>query len=234
MATLDDFPITRRWPPQDPRVLQLYSFPTPNGIKVSTFLEESGIAYEPHRVTLDDADVKSPEFLSLNPNNKIPAIVDPDGPGGEPVGLFESGAILIYLADKTGQFLPKAGAARYEALQWLMFQMGGPGPMFGQLGFFVKFKGREVADPIPRERYIGETKRLLGVVETALADGRDWIAGDYSIADMALAPWLGALDFYEATEMVGWQDHPRTVAYLDRFRARPAVQRALNIPPREG
>ncbi|MFP4044301.1 MAG: glutathione S-transferase family protein [Rhodosalinus sp.] len=234
MSALDSFPITRRWPPRDPRVLQLYSFPTPNGIKVSTFLEESGLAYEPHRVTLDDTDVKSPEFLSLNPNNKIPAIVDPDGPGGRPLGLFESGAILIYLADKTGEFLPAGGAPRYEALQWLMFQMGGPGPMFGQLGFFVKFKGAEVADPIPRARYIGETKRLLGVLETALGDGRDWIAGDYSIADMALAPWLRALDFYGAKEMVGWQDHPRTVGYLNRFLARPAVQRALNIPPREG
>ena len=234
MSALESFPITRRWPPRDPRVLQLYSFPTPNGIKVSTFLEESGLPYEPHRVTLDDTDVKSPEFLSLNPNNKIPAIVDPDGPGGRPLGLFESGAILIYLADKTGQFLPAGGAPRYEALQWLMFQMGGPGPMFGQLGFFVKFKGSEVADPIPRERYIGETRRLLGVVETALGDGRDWIAGDYSIADMALAPWLRALDFYGAKEMVGWQDHPRTMAYLDRFLARPAVQRALDIPPREG
>jgi GST-like protein len=233
MASLDEFPITRRWPAQNPQILQLYSFPTPNGIKISTFLEESGLPYEAHRVTLDDADVKSPEFLSLNPNNKIPAVIDPDGPDGRPIGLFESGAILIYLAEKTGQFLPADPRARYETIQWLMFQMGGPGPMFGQLGFFVKFKGAEVEDPIPRERYIGETKRLLGVVETAL-EGREWIAGDYSIADMALAPWLGALDFYGAKEMVGWEAHPRTVAYLDRFLARPAVQRALDIPPREG
>lgn len=233
MASLDDFPITRRWPPQDPSVLQLYSYPTPNGIKVSAFLEESGLPYEAHRVTLDDADVKSPEFLSLNPNNKIPAIIDPDGPDGRPFGLFESGAILIYLAEKTGRFLPADPRGRHETMQWLMFQMGGVGPLFGQLGFFVKFKGAEVADPIPRERYVGEARRLLGVIETAL-EGRDWIAGEYSIADMALAPWLGALDFYGAKDLVGWTDHPRTVAYLDRFTARPAVQRALDIPPREG
>ncbi|WP_372890348.1 glutathione S-transferase family protein [Rhodosalinus sp.] len=233
MASLDDFPITRRWPPQDPSVLQLYSYPTPNGIKVSAFLEESGLPYEAHRVTLDDADVKSPEFLSLNPNNKIPAIIDPDGPDGHPFGLFESGAILIYLAEKTGRFLPADPRGRHETMQWLMFQMGGVGPLFGQLGFFVKFKGAEVADPIPRERYVGEARRLLGVIETAL-EGRDWIAGEYSIADMALAPWLGALDFYGAKDLVGWTDHPRTVAYLDRFTARPAVQRALDIPPREG
>ncbi|WP_371038150.1 MULTISPECIES: glutathione S-transferase family protein [unclassified Rhodosalinus] len=233
MAELADFPITRRWPPQDPSVLQLYSFPTPNGIKVSAMLEETGLPYEAHRVTLDDADVKSPEFLSLNPNNKIPAIIDPDGPGGEPMGLFESGAILVYLAEKTGQFLPADPRGRYEVLQWLMFQMGGVGPLFGQLGFFVKFKGAEVKDPIPRERYVNEARRLLGVVETAL-EGREWIAGEYSIADMALAPWLRALDFYGAKDLVGWDAHPRTVAYLDRFLARPAVQRALDIPPRNG
>lgn len=233
MASLDDFPITRRWPPQNPSILQLYSYPTPNGIKVSAFLEEADVPYEAHRVTLDDADVKSSEFLSLNPNNKIPAIIDPDGPDGRPFGLFESGAILIYLAEKTGRFLPADPRGRHETMQWLMFQMGGVGPLFGQLGFFVKFKGAEVADPIPRERYVGEARRLLGVIETAL-EGRDWIAGEYSIADMALAPWLGALDFYGAKDLVGWTDHPRTVAYLDRFTARPAVQRALDIPPREG
>ena len=233
MASLDAFPITRRWPPQDPSVLQLYSYPTPNGIKVSAFLEETGLAYEAHRVTLDDADVKSPEFLSLNPNNKIPAIIDPDGPDGRPFGLFESGAILIYLAEKTGRFLPADPRGRHETIQWLMFQMGGVGPLFGQLGFFVKFKGAEVADPIPRERYVGEARRLLGVIETAL-EGRDWITGEYSIADMALAPWLAALDFYGAKELVGWDDHPRTVAYLERFLARPAVSRAREIPPREG
>ncbi|MCO0613670.1 glutathione S-transferase N-terminal domain-containing protein [Lutimaribacter sp. EGI FJ00015] len=228
----DDFPITRRWPPRHPERLQLYSFPTPNGVKASIMLEETGLPYDVHKVTLSDTDVKSAEFLSLNPNNKIPAIIDPDGPDGAPLALFESGAILIYLADKTGQLLPKAPAARYQVLQWLMFQMGGVGPLFGQLGFFYKFAGAEIEDPRPRQRYIAEAHRLLGVVETAL-DGQDWIAGDYSIADIALAPWLRALDFYGAHEVVGWADHPRTVAYLDRFLDRAAVQRGLEIPARD-
>ncbi|SDO09016.1 GST-like protein [Lutimaribacter pacificus] len=232
MTFPDDFPITRRWPPKHPDRLQLYSFPTPNGVKASIMLEETGLPYEVHKITLSDADVKSPEFLSLNPNNKIPAIIDPNGPGGQPLALFESGAILIYLAEKTGQFLPADPAGRYHAIQWLMFQMGGVGPMFGQLGFFYKFAGSDIEDPRPRERYINEARRLLGVVETAL-EGQDWIAGDYSIADIALAPWLRALDFYEGREVVGWADHPRTVAYLDRFLDRPAVQRGLTIPPRD-
>ncbi len=227
-----DFPVATRWPPQHPDRLQLYSFPTPNGVKAAIMLEETGLPYEAHKVTLADADVKSPEFLSLNPNNKIPAIIDPNGPDGQPLALFESGAILIYLAEKTGQLLPKAPAARYQAIQWLMFQMGGVGPMFGQLGFFYKFAGSDIKDPRPRDRYIGEARRLLGVVETAL-DGQDWIAGDYSIADIALAPWLNALDFYGARDVVGWSDHPRTVAYLDRFMERPAVQRGMNIPARD-
>ena len=227
-----DFPIARRWPPEHPERLQLYAFPTPNGVKASIMLEETGLPYEAHRVTLSDAEVKSPEFLSLNPNNKIPAIIDPDGPGGTPVGLFESGAILIYLGEKTGQFLPADAAGRYRVLQWLMFQMGGVGPMFGQLGYFHSFAGAEIDDPRPRERYIAEARRLLGVIETAL-EGQDWIAGDYSIADIALCPWLGALEFYGAREVVGWADHPRTMAYLDRFVARPAVQRGLLVPPRD-
>jgi len=233
MTTLADFPVTRRWPPQDPSVLQLYSFPTPNGVKAAIMLEETGLPYEAHCVTLADADVKSPEFLSLNPNNKIPAIIDPDGPGGAPLALFESGAILIYLAEKTGRFLPADPAGRYRAIQWLMLQMGGVGPLFGQLGFFWKFAGAEIEDPRPRDRYVAEARRLLRVVETAL-EGRDWIAGEYSVADIALAPWLRALEFYGAREVTGWADHPRTVAYLERFLDRPAVQRGLNIPPRDG
>ncbi|SFO88162.1 glutathione S-transferase family protein [Tranquillimonas alkanivorans] len=232
MSDLSDFPITRRWPPQNPSVIQLYSFPTPNGVKASIALEELGLPYEPHKVSLSDEDVKSDAFLSLNPNNKIPALIDPDGPDGKPIGLFESGAILIYLADKTGRLMPE-GADRYHVIKWLMFQMGGVGPLFGQLGFFWKFKGAEIDDPRPRERYVNEAKRLLNVVETALDDGRDWIAGDYSIADIALAPWLRALDFYGARDVTGWADHPRTVAYLDRFLERPAVQRGLDIPARD-
>ena len=233
MTDLSQFPITRRWPPQDPTVIQLYSFPTSNGVKISIALEELGLPYEAHRVTLADADVKSPEFLSLNPNNKIPAIIDPDGPDGTPIGLFESGAILIYLAEKTGQLIGDTPAERYQTIQWLMFQMGGVGPMLGQLGFFVKFKGAEIEDPRPRDRYIAEARRLLGVLEGRL-DGRDWVTGTYSIADIAIAPWMGSIERYGALDMVGWDDFPRVQAYLDRFLARPAVQRGRDTPPREG
>ncbi len=227
-----DFPIGRRWPAQDPSILQLYSFPTPNGVKVSIMLEETGLDYEPHLVTLSDANVKSPEFLSLNPNNKIPAIIDPDGPDGAPVGLFESGAILIYLGEKTGQFMGQSATERVKVLQWLMFQMGGIGPMFGQVGYFVKFAGSEIEDPRPRERYLGEARRLLAVLDRELAS-RDWIAGDYSIADMAIAPWLRGLGFYGAKDAVEWDAHRNVVAYLDRFLERPAVQRGLTIPTRD-
>ena len=231
MADLSEFKITQKWPASNPDVLQLYSFPTPNGVKASIMLEETGLPYEAHLVTLADADVKSPEFLSLNPNNKIPAIIDPDGPDGTPIGLFESGAILIYLADKTGQLIGQTGSERAKIIQWLMFQMGGLGPMLGQLGFFWKFAGSEWEDKRPQERYLNEAKRLLAVLEGAL-DGQDWIAGEYSIADIAIAPWLGALDFYGAKEAVGWDDHKNLVAYLDRFRQRPAVQTGMNTPPR--
>lgn len=231
MTTLSDFPISNRWPAQDPSVIQLYSFPTPNGVKASIALEEMGLAYEPHLVTLSDSDVKSPEFLSLNPNNKIPALIDPNGPGGAPVALWESGAILIYLAEKSGMFIGATQADKYTVIKWVMFQMGGLGPMLGQLGFFVKFAGSEIEDPRPKARYVAEAKRLLAVLEGELA-GRDWIAGDYSIADMAIAPWLRALDFYGAKEVVGWNDLKAVPAYLDRFVDRPAVQKGLNIPAR--
>lgn len=233
MTTLETHPITQRWPANHPDRLQLYAFPTPNGVKVSIALEEMEIPYEPHLVTLADSDVRSPEFLSLSPNNKIPAIIDPDGPGGSTVELFESGAILVYLAEKSGKLIGE-GAAKYETIKWLMWQMGGLGPMFGQLGFFVKFAGSEIEDPRPRDRYIGEAKRLLNVLETHLSDGRDWVTGDYSIADIAIAPWLGALDYYGAKERVGWDNHPKTIAYLDRFFARPAVQKGRTIPNTNG
>ena len=232
MADLSAFPITRRWPARDPSVIQLYSFPTPNGVKAAIALEELGLPYEAHRVPLGDEGTKSAAFLSLNPNNKIPAIIDPDGPGGAPLGLFESGAILIYLAEKTGRLLGAAPADRYRVVQWLMFQMGGVGPMFGQLGFFYKFKGAEIADPRPRERYVNEARRLLGVVDGAL-EGRDWIAEEFSIADIALAPWLGALEFYGAKEAVGWDALRNVPDYVERFFARPAAARGRNIPPRE-
>ena len=231
MTDLSAFPINTKWPAADPSVIQLYSYPTPNGVKVSIALEELGLAYEPHLVTLADADVKSPAFLSLNPNNKIPAIIDPNGPDGNPIGLFESGAILIYLAEKTGKLLGSTPAQKYKTIQWLMFQMGGVGPMFGQMGFFVKFAGAQIDDPRPRDRYIAETKRLLAVLEAELAD-KDWITGDFSIADIALAPWINALDFYGARPLVGWDGMPNLQAYVARFYARPAVDKAKNIPAR--
>ena len=230
---LSSFPITRKWPPSQPDCLQLYSLPTPNGVKVSIMLEETGLPYEAHLVRFDTNDQFSPEFLSLNPNNKIPAILDPNGPDGEPLPLFESGAILIYLAEKTGQLLPQDPARRYETLQWLMFQMGGVGPMFGQVGFFHKFAGREYEDKRPRDRYVAESRRLLGVLEQRLT-GRTWLMGDdYSIADIAIFPWIRNLvGFYEAGELVGAQDFPQVLRALAAFLARPAVQRGLEIPAR--
>ncbi|MCF7698231.1 glutathione S-transferase family protein [Loktanella sp. M215] len=228
MTDLSAFPITSRWPAADPTVIQLYSYPTPNGVKVSIALEEMGFAYEPHLVTLKDADVKSDAFTSLNPNGKIPAIIDPNGPDG-PIGLFESGAILIYLAEKSGKLLGRTAADKARIIQWVMFQMGGVGPMFGQLGYFYKFAGKDIDDPRPQQRYITEAKRLLGAVEAALA-GQEWIAGDFSIADIALAPWLNALDFYGAKEVTGYTDLTHVPDYVDRFFARPAVQKAKSIP----
>jgi len=230
MADLSAFPITSRWPAKDPSVIQLYSFPTPNGVKASIALEEMELAYEPHLVTLSDDDVKSDAFLSLNPNNKIPAIIDPNGPDG-PIGLFESGAILLYLAEKSGKFAGNTQTDKAHITQWLMFQMGGLGPMFGQMGFFYKFAGAKIDDPRPRERYRNEAIRLLAVLEKAL-NGKDWIAGDYSIADMAIAPWLNALEFYGTKDEVGYHDLKNVPAYVARFYARPAVARAKNIPAR--
>ncbi|KJZ19091.1 glutathione S-transferase family protein [Loktanella sp. S4079] len=222
------FPITTRWPAQDPSVIQLYSYPTPNGVKVSVALEEMNLPYEPHLVTLSDADVKSAEFLSLNPNNKIPAIIDPNGPDG-PIGLFESGAILLYLAEKSGKFIGTTASDKALITQWLMFQMGGLGPMLGQMGFFFKFAGADIEDPRPRDRYRDEAIRLLKVVDGQL-NGRDWIAGDYSIADMAIAPWINALEFYGTKDVVGYHDLKNVPAYVERFYNRPAVQKAKTIP----
>jgi GST-like protein len=233
MPDLSAFPITKRWPATRPDAIQLYAYPTPNGVKASIALEEMGLDYEPHLVTLGDVDVKSPEFLSLNPNNKIPAIIDPNGPAGTPLALFESGAILIYLAEKTDKFIGATPADKYRVIQWLMFQMGGVGPMFGQLGFFYKYAGSNIEDKTAQNRYIDEAKRLLAVVEKQL-DGQTWIAGDYSIADMALAPWLNALDFYGAKAVTGYNDLKNVPAYVDRFYARPAVAKAKSIPNPKG
>jgi GSH-dependent disulfide-bond oxidoreductase len=233
MTDLSAFPITQKWPAAHPDRLQLYSLPTPNGVKVSIMLEETGLPYEPHLVRFDTNDQMTPAFMSLNPNNKIPAILDPNGPDGQPLALFESGAILLYLAEKTGQLIPQDAAGRYEAIQWVMFQMGGIGPMFGQLGFFHKFAGKEYEDKRPRDRYVAESKRLLGVLNQRL-EGREWILGDaYSIADIATFPWVRNLaGFYEAGELVGIQDFPNVTRALAAFVARPAVERGLNIPKR--
>jgi GST-like protein len=233
MADLSAFPITSRWPARHPDRIQLYSTPTPNGVKVSIMLEETGLAYEPHFINIGENETWGPEFLSLNPNGKIPAIIDPDGPDGKPFGLFESGAILLYLAEKTGQLLPSDPARRYETIQWVFFQMASVGPMFGQLGFFHKFAGREIEDKRPLERYRNESKRLLGVLETRL-EGRDWIMGqDYSIADISLLGWVrNLIGFYGAGELVEFDSLKRVPAWLERGLARPAVQRGLTIPAR--
>jgi GST-like protein len=234
MADLSAFPITKKWPARHPERLQLYSLPTPNGVKVAIMLEEIGLAYEPHLVRFDAEDQLTPEFMSLNPNNKIPAIIDPDGPGGQPLPLFESGAILWYLAEKTGQLLPADAAARYQTMQWLMFQMGGIGPMFGQVGFFVKFAGKEFEDKRPRDRYVAEAARLLRVLDRHL-EGRQWMMGDsYSIADIAIFPWVNNLAaFYGAGELVGMAGFANVNRVVAAFLARPAVQRGLQIPARD-
>ena len=233
MADLTGFEITRRWPAQHPDRIQLYSLPTPNGVKASIMLEETGLPYEVHPVDFGKDDQKSAEFVSLNPNGKIPAMIDPDGPDGVPLALFESGAILLYLAEKTGTLLGNGAADRWRAIQWVMFQMGGVGPMFGQVGFFSKFAGREYEDKRPRDRYVAEAKRLLGVMDHALT-GRPWFLGEsYSIADISMLGWTNNLvTFYEARELVGFDDHRRVVEWLDRGLQRPAVQRGLNIPAR--
>ncbi len=233
MNDLSAYPITRKWPAQHPERLQLYSLPTPNGVKVSIMLEETGLPYEPHLVNFETQDQMSPEFLSISPNNKIPAILDPNGPGGKPLALFESGAILVYLAGKTGMFMPADDAGRYETLQWLMFQMGGIGPMFGQLGFFHKFAGKDYEDKRPRDRYVAETRRLLKVLDQRL-EGRAWIMGrDYTIADIATFGWVrNLIGFYQAGDLVGIQDFPNVTRVLAAFVARPAVARGLNIPKR--
>jgi GSH-dependent disulfide-bond oxidoreductase len=233
MPDLSAFPITRRWPAQHPDRIQLYSQNTPNGVKASILLEELGLPYEAHFVNLGQDESHTPEFLSLNPNGKIPAMIDPDGPDGHPIGLFESGAILLYLADKTGRLAGTGDTARWEAIQWVFFQVGGVGPMFGQLGFFHRFAGRDYEDKRPRDRYVTESKRLLGVLEERLADGRDWLIGDYSIADIASLGWVrNLITAYGARELVGFDDFPRVGAWLERWLARPTVQRGLAIPER--
>jgi GST-like protein len=234
MADLSAFPITTKWPAANPDVIQLYSLPTPNGVKVSIALEEVGLAYESHLVDFGSNAQKSPEFVSLNPNGRIPALIDPNGPDGKPIGIFESGAILVYLADKTGKLLPKEGAARYAVLQWLMFQMGGVGPMFGQYGHFYKFAADKVENnPYPAQRYRDETRRLLSVLEAQLEHG-PWLTGeDYTIADIATWPWVRCLKvFYNGETDLGLADFPRVLDWWARAEARPASKKGLNIPAR--
>jgi GSH-dependent disulfide-bond oxidoreductase len=233
MADLSQFPITKRWPAAHPDRLQLYSLPTPNGVKVSIMLEEIGLPYEPHAINIGQNETWTPEFLSLNPNGKIPAIIDPEGPGGKPFGLWESAAILVYLAEKTGKLLPQDPGQRYETLQWVFFQMAAIGPMFGQLGFFHKFAGREYEDKRPRDRYAAESKRLLGVLESRLAE-REWIMGDaYTIADVSMLGWVRNLvGFYGAGDLADYGSLKAVPRWLERGLARPAVQRGLEIPAR--
>jgi len=228
MEKPEDFPITRKWKPENPSLIQLYSAPTPNGVKISIALEEMGLAYEVHLVSLEKGEQHSPEFLSLNPNGKIPAILDPGGPNAAPLGLFESGAILIYLAEKSGKFLPEDPARRYETVEWLMFQMGNIGPLFGQMAWFLHQGGKEIEDPRPRTRYVKETARLLRVLEQRL-EGRKWVMGEeYTIADMAIAPWLRpVIRIPGASDLVGWEELSNVPAYLERFLARPAVKAGL-------
>jgi GST-like protein len=231
MADLSRFPITQKWPASHPDRIQLYSLATPNGVKASIMLEETGLPYEAHLVRFERDDQKTPEFRSLNPYGKIPALIDPNGPSHEPIALFESGAILIYLAEKSGQFLPRPPTARYETLQWLMFQVGGVGPMFGQVGFFHRFAGKDYEDKRPRDRYVGEAKRILDVLNGRLAD-HQWLAGDvYTIADIATFPWIrNLITFYGAGELVEFNQFRHVQRALDAFLARPAVARGLKIP----
>ena len=232
MPDLSTFPITQRWPALHPDRLQLYAAPTPNGVKVSIMLEETGLAYEPHLVDISNNESKDPAFLSLNPNGRIPAIIDPSGPDGEPIAVWESGAILLYLADKTGQLISTAPAQRYETLAWVFFQVAGVGPTFGQLGFFLRFAGKDYEDKRPRQRFIDESKRLLGVLDRQL-EGRDWLVDDYSIADIATLGWVNALvEVYAAGDILGLGDYANIQAWLGRGLARPAVQRGLHIPAR--
>ncbi|NVJ97813.1 MAG: glutathione S-transferase N-terminal domain-containing protein [Alphaproteobacteria bacterium] len=207
--------------------IQLYSLNTPNGQKASIALEELGLAYDYHRVDIGAGDQFKPEFLAINPNNKIPAIVDPEGPDGKALNVFESGAILLHLAEKTGKLLSSDPRQRSEAIQWLFFQVGGVGPMFGQLGHFFKYAKDKCDHPYPVERYVGEAKRLLGVLDKQL-EGKDYLVGDdYSIADIATFPWVNCIEeFYGAAEVVELDNFKNVQAWRERCNARPAVARS--------
>lgn len=230
MTSLQDHPISRQWPPQHRERLQLYTAPTPNGLKVSVMLEETAIAYEAHTIDLGNHEQRLPAFAALNPNHKIPAIWDPMGPGGEPLALFESGAILMYLAEKSGQLLPIDATQRYETLQWVMWQMAGLGPMCGQLGFFYCYGGKDYEDKRPLMRYVGEVQRLLHVLDARL-DTRQWIMGrDYTIADIAVLPWVRALSaHYRADALLELPRFANVQRVLQAWLDRPPVQQALQL-----
>jgi GST-like protein len=210
--------------------LQLYSLATPNGQKVSIALEEMGLDYEAHTINIMDGDQFKPEFIAINPNSKIPALVDPVGDAGKPLSIIESGAILVYLAEKSGQFLPKDTAGRSRTLQWLFFQMGGAGPMFGQFGHFFKYAKDKCDHPYPVERYTAETKRLLKVIDTQLSQN-DFIAGhQLSIADMALAPWVQGLSkFYKADEVLDLNSFKNINRWSEALWKRPGFIKGAEV-----
>jgi len=203
-------------------MIELYTWPTPNGHKVHIMLEECGLEYNVHPIDITAGDQFDPEFLKISPNNKMPAMVDPDGPGGKPYPVFESGAMLIYLAEKTGKFMPKDDAGRYLVLQWLMFQMGGVGPMLGQCHHFRNYAPEKI--PYAIDRYRNEGQRLYGVVDRRLAEA-EYVAGDYSIADMALYPWMRVWE----NQGIDIGKVPYVARWLDAIRERPAVQRAVQV-----
>jgi GSH-dependent disulfide-bond oxidoreductase len=203
-------------------MIQLYTWATPNGKKVSIMLEEVELSYEVHPINIAKGDQLKPEYLAINPNNKIPAIIDSDGPGGKSLKLFESGAILMYLAEKTGKFLPQEPAKRYEVIQWLMFQMGGVGPMFGQANYFYRLEEKV---PFAVERYYKEAIRLYKVLEQTLGQ-RDYLAGEYSIADIATYPWVGRHDGHN----VKLEEFPNVKRWFDGISQRPAVKRGMAVP----
>jgi GST-like protein len=212
-----------RWDEAKERaMIDLYSWPTPNGHKIHIMLEEVGLPYKVHGIDIGAGAQFEPAFLKISPNNRIPAIVDNDGPGGKPISVFESGAILIYLAEKTGKFLPKEPRARYAVLEWLMFQMGGIGPMFGQANHFRAYAPEKI--PYAIDRYTNEAKRLYGVLDRRLAD-HDYVAGDYSIADMAIFPWMR----YGDRRGVNVDEFPNVKRWFEAINARPAVQRGVEV-----
>lgn len=222
--------IYRRWPPQHPERIQLYSINSPNGIKIGTALEETGLAYEPHVVNILDGDQFTDEYKSLSPNSKIPAIIDPEGPGGHMISIMESGAILIYLAEKSGKLLPADPIGKNECLQWLFFQVGHIGPMFGQFEHFYRFAGKDVEDPYARDRYRNESQRLLGVLDSRLSD-RDFIVGtDYSIADVATFPWVRkVMELCRSEDHLGMAEFRSVAAWFARCMDRPASQTGISV-----